>query len=103
MRGDSQDVSQYNEDLKSFGLDEELSEPERNDFELFPENWPAFCVFVGCSTQWRMSDGQPVGLDYTAVESVMRVYKVKQARETFERIRVLESAALAEFIKRRKR
>lgn len=103
MRGDSQDVSQYNEDLKSFGLDEELADPERDDFELFPENWPAFCVFVGCSTQWRMSDGQPVGLDYPAVESVMRVYGVDDARENFERIRILESAALAEFIKRRKR
>lgn len=49
-----------------------------------------------------MSEGRPFGLNYHAVESVMRIYGVKDSVDAFERIRLMESSAMSEFIKRRK-
>lgn len=36
----------------------------------------------------------PVGLDYTAVETVMRIHGVADQRTCLEQVRVMESAAL---------
>lgn len=50
------------------------------------------------STQWRVGMAGATGLDYTALHSAMRLMDVPRKcwPETFEDIRVMEEAALAE-------
>ena len=84
-------------DAAAFGLD--LPEPEAP--ELFPvleENWEALEVFSMCDTQWRRAgmEAQAVGLDYTAVEAVLRMQGVEDTRDCFSRVRLIERGALAQ-------
>lgn len=69
-------------------------------YEIWPCNWPAVQVFVACATQWRWllaaTQALRVGLEYTAVEAVMRMQRVP-ARErpaVLARVQVMERAAL---------
>ena len=79
-----------------------LEEPEPEDFGVLPENWEAVCVFLACTTQW-LSDahGAVLGLRYEGVDVVIRRSKVADADDVFARIRVMEEAALQEFIVQR--
>jgi hypothetical protein len=71
---------------------------------VYPENWPAVEVFLALATQWRVVSLSTLttarlvqtGLDYTAIEPVMRLFGVKPKRRvaTFQKIRAMESAAL---------
>lgn len=65
--------------------------------EVWPENWPAVQLFAAVQTQWRVHGftGRPLGLDYPAVEAAMRMLRIKDRPATFERIRIMEAAALA--------
>ena len=75
---------------------------EDDAFGIFPENWVAFGLFMQLDTQWRtrlMPFGQGFisrssGIDYTALESLMRMLRIKKVKDTFERIRIMETAAL---------
>ena len=57
------------------------TEAEEEDFYLLPENHKAWELFCACSTQWRVGMAGPTGLDYPAVESVMRMLYVKQKHQ----------------------
>lgn len=70
-----------------------LSEPEL--FEVFEENWPAVEIFLRLATQWRLGAmGGVFGLDYAAVEAVLRMLRTDNPREIFDSIQVMEYAAL---------
>lgn len=73
------------------------TEAEEEDFYLLPENHKAWELFCACSTQWRVGMAGPTGLDYPAVESVMRIFCVKQKhqKDLLWRIQHLERGALA--------
>lgn len=70
-----------------------------DEFEIWPENDLVLGVFLRCTTQWRhrpVGDGSMVtGLDYSAVESVLRMLGVKNRRDIFEDLRSMELAVLA--------
>jgi hypothetical protein len=55
-------------------------------------------VFIAMGTQWRIGMGGATGLDYVALQSVMRLMAIprKAWPEMFEDIRDMESAALRE-------
>lgn len=78
----------------------ELQKDREDDFELWPEHWAAWEVFLSCRTQWRILVGmggiQYQGLDYPALESAMRMLglKGKKRREAFWQLQVLEDEAL---------
>ena len=55
---------------------------------------PAVDVFLIIQTQWRVSDGAFVGLDYASVIQTMRLMGVKKMRQVFEDIQVMELAVL---------
>jgi len=58
-------------------------------------------IFVACETQWRfLPSGYRLGLDYPALEAVMRLQKIKNKSDVFTRVRVMERAALALLNKR---
>lgn len=69
-----------------------------DDFEVWPENWQVVEVFYALTTQWRVSLGWRgkvyQGLDYTAVESVLRMLKVRNRAEVLSGLMVMEGAAL---------
>lgn len=63
---------------------------------MLPENWPALELFLACATQWRLAgmEGVRIGLDYPAVEAVMRITRVDDRPDAFQRLRVIETGAL---------
>lgn len=75
--------------------------PARTAYEVWPENWDAVCAFLACETQWRVAVGQGpliwLGLDYTAVDAVLRRQFPESPPAIFDAIRVMETAALNVF------
>lgn len=70
-----------------------------DEFEVFPDNWLAVSVFTDLSTQWRVGFAGPVGIDYTAIEPVLRLRGVKRQewRRLFDDLQVMETEALTVF------
>ena len=66
------------------------------DMEVWPDNWPAFCLFNAMSTQWRTGASGATGLDYTSLRDVASYLgiKTKQLREIFPDLQVMEVEAL---------
>lgn len=78
--------------MEAFGLDLDLP-PTKKDFEIFPENEDAVTFFLMCSTQWLVSFGGYVGLDYKAVFEILKLYD-KMSKQLFADIQIMERAAL---------
>lgn len=71
---------------------------EPKDVELSPDEWRAWEVFDAMWTNWRVISGFRVyfqGVDYTALEAVMRMHNVpkKHRRSTFQMVRIMEDEA----------
>lgn len=87
-------------DLKAFKAPPEILErakqaAEINEtFDVLPENWDAAKLFQAVKTQWRIGGmaGIPTGLDYSAVDVVMRRLNLKDS--VFEQLQVMENIAL---------
>lgn len=59
---------------------------------------PSVEVFLACATQWRLdASGAPIGLDYPALETVMRMLGTDDVRQTFADVQVMEAEALQVF------
>ncbi len=69
-------------------------EPQSQDFEVWQENWEAVVVFMRCQTQWRTTMSGLLGLDYTAVAWVLKLYEVEDQRSMLEDLQVMEAAAM---------
>lgn len=94
------------EALAAFGLHAEGSlshtkDPPPGVFYLWPEHVQAFAIFRDCGTQWRWSMEGREGLDYPAVESVMRRhsgrrsgFRPKDEARLWGELRTLELGAL---------
>lgn len=70
---------------------------ETEPVELWPENWPAWCLYAELSGQWRIAPmGGRVALDYTPL--FLRMDRMRLDDDTwqdlFDDIRVIEAAAL---------
>ena len=57
-------------------------------------------MFLRLQTQWRTSMSGVLGLDYVAVEWMLRLYEVDDQRSMLEDLQVMEGAALAQINKR---
>lgn len=64
--------------------------------EVWPDAWPAFCLFEALGTQWRLGPGGPSGLDYAAIPGTAKMIglKSRELSETFDDVRVMENEAL---------
>lgn len=51
-------------------MEQQLEPPK--PFEVWEENWSAFCVFAGMQTQWNVSWSGLVGLRYEALPLVLQ-------------------------------
>lgn len=93
-------------EAKGLGLDidqlvppaEQLEEPE--DFELWPDHWAAWVVFLRCQSQWELTIGVGgavwTGLNYSGVDMVLRkvVPDERDHLEVLDQLQVLEREAL---------
>ena len=71
---------------------------EQDDFELWPENMPAFNLFTSLQTQLRTGGmGGPMGFDYNVYFARMDRLKLSEQdyEWLFDDIRVIESVAIA--------
>ncbi len=92
------------EQLEKMDADYDAVEAE-NTYPIWADNWPVIEVFLACQTQWRVAGmtGIKTGLDYTAVDSVIRMMgKSDTAADLFADIRVMEYEALSVFADRAK-
>ena len=71
------------------------------DCEVWDENWEAVMMFLRMQTQWNVSMNGLVGLNYQALETLIRLYHVKEPVELFERVQVIERAALVKMNSKR--
>lgn len=68
--------------------------------EVWPENWPVWCLFTELGGQWRTKgmDGRVYALDYTPL--LLRLDRMNlnptQWADLYADVRVLEAAALDE-------
>lgn len=91
------------DDLRAMGVNSaaiEAYRSERDDFEVWPENWPAVQVFVKSSTQWYSDFGQKTGLNLPGVESVARALSIPFDADLLDALQVMEAATLKELARR---
>lgn len=72
------------------------------DFEVIPAAWPAVCMFLRVQTQWRISTGAIVGLDYAAVRWVFELYEVKEPRRLLDDLQIIEATVVETLNQREK-
>ena len=77
------------------GLGVIVPEPEVQIFDIHPDAEKGIAMFLQCCTQWRVSDGQRIGLDYAVVLALLSLEGEPNPREVLEDLRVMEDAALA--------
>ncbi len=93
-------------DLKALGASEDQIhaaqlEAVKKDCEVWEENWEAVMMLLRMQTQWNVSMSGLVGLNYQALETLMRLYHVKKPVELFEKVQVIERAALVKMNSKR--
>lgn len=65
------------------------------EVEVEPDNWTAVRMWLRVQTQWRAGAAGVFGLDYTAVDVVLRRNRIDDADgQIFEALQVMEVAAL---------
>lgn len=64
--------------------------------EVWPENWPAFCLFCEIDNQWRMGMGGPFALDHLVLHRELDDLGLNgEERQRMKAdIRAMEQAAL---------
>lgn len=77
---------------------EDVAKDMELDAEIWPDMLPAVNIFIAMSTQWRMGSQGPIGVDYSVLPVMWKLFEVKKkARlEIFQDLRILEDAALGE-------
>ncbi|XHE13678.1 DUF1799 domain-containing protein [Agrobacterium deltaense] len=75
----------------------DITTEEDEAFKVFSANWESVTAFLACETQWRMIAGAAkalwLGLDYVAVDIVLRRYDFSNA--VFADLQVMELEALS--------
>ena len=73
-------------------------------FEVLPENWLAINIFTDVSTQWRIDNGQLIGLDYNALRWIFELKKdkIQNPTELLADIQLIEVKIVETLLKRSK-
>ena len=69
-------------------------EPRVKDFYVIAAAWPAICMFQRVQTQWRMSGGAVIGLDYVAVRWMFELYNVTDQKQLLDDLQVIEGKVI---------
>ena len=76
--------------------------PEEKDYEIIPDAWPAFEIFLSIQTQWRADSGVVIGLDYLAVKWAFELFEVKNPKELLFDLQIIE-AKVVEILSEKKK
>jgi hypothetical protein len=78
---------------------DEVSSPP---VEIWPDNQVSVNTFIALSTQWIVTDNGASGLNYQAIEPVLRLTNTNKKlwSDIFSDLRIMESAALQEMRKK---
>ena len=87
-------------ELEAFGLARE-DVMDNSVVEIWEENWVPFLIFKDLVRQWRIGMGGPTGLDYNTLYSTMTLMNVIKPLDMLDDIRLMESAALTEILRKR--
>ncbi|WP_347268183.1 DUF1799 domain-containing protein [Paracoccus sp. (in: a-proteobacteria)] len=72
--------------------------PAPESFEVLPQNADALDAWLSCQTQWRVAAGMGgmvwLGLDYGAVDVVLKRARYADPDAVFRDLQVMEGAAL---------
>lgn len=72
-----------------------LDEERKPDhFEVWDDNWDIVMMFMRLQTQWNVTMGGYVGLQYEALRWLCDLYSVEDQRTMLEGIQIMEAAAL---------
>ena len=78
--------------------DHAAAAPVPEAFEVLPPNADALDAWLSCQTQWRVAAGMGgmvwLGLDYSAVDVVLRRMKLADPDAVMADLQVMEGAAL---------
>lgn len=72
----------------------DLPPPVAAEFEVHPDNWLTVEMFLRLQTQWRTTMNGVIGLDYSAVRWLFRLYEVQDQRALLEDLQTMEVAAM---------
>lgn len=80
-----------------------VAQPSAQTFEIMAQNTATFRVWMACETQWRVASGLGgmvwLGLDYNAVDVVLRRRHIENGDEVFADLMEMEAEALNVFAK----
>ena len=86
-------VDKTAEDNAVLGITTEKEEKD-NNFYVLEQNWKIVEMFLRCQTQWRVGMSGIIGLDYTSVVEMIKLYLVEDTVAMLENLQVMEAAAL---------
>ena len=81
------------EDDAVLGIKGEKKEVDKN-FYVLSQNWIYIEMFLRCQTQWRVGMSGIIGLDYTSVLEMIKLYGIEDSVVMIEKIQIIESGAL---------
>ena len=64
------------------------------DYEVWEEHWESIMFFLKIMTQWRTTMSGVIGLDYSVLQMLFQMYDVRNKKQIFEDIQVMERAAM---------
>ena len=65
-----------------------------DNFYVYSQNWDTVQMFLRCQTQWRVGISGIIGLDYTSVIEMIKLYLVEDTVAMLENLQIMEAAAL---------
>ena len=69
---------------------------------MIPSAWSAVCLFLKVQTQWRISTGAIVGLDYSAVRWIFELFEVDEPRQLLDDLQIIEATVIETLNQREK-
>lgn len=95
-----EEVGDYLEDSE-----EETSDEDADCYEVWPDNWETFTVFISLSARWQIDgmSGRYQGFLRADIESTLRLMQIESSRhlEIFQNLQVMEGAAMKELNRER--
>ncbi len=64
------------------------------NFEVWEEHWESVMLFLKMMTQWRTTMSGVIGLDYSVLQMLFQMYDVRNKKQIFEDIQIMERAAM---------
>ncbi|WP_273071334.1 DUF1799 domain-containing protein [Marinobacter sp.] len=65
-----------------------------NNFYVLEQNWETVQMFLRCQTQWRVGMSGIIGLDYTSVLKMIKLYNIKDHTAMLESLQIMEASVL---------